>query len=341
MIKSLQSIRFIFALMIFLHHSVFSITALGAFPVTFFLILSGFVLMKGTNGGIQDMSQYLPFFLKRVKKIYPVHLLCLLLAIGVLLIINKPIDWVTLIPNAFMVQAWIPNGRFFFSGNSVSWYLSVMVFCYAMFPFLAKWIKRWGSRFIVALLIVYSVAFLLVPDSCVHKVIYVNPLFRVCDFSLGIWLYTLCSNGSLKNFITRLVNLSIVKKSIIEISLIIISFVFIVLSINIEKRFAYACFWWVPSLLIIYMFYIFDNNGGLITKILNNKYLVLLGSLSFVFYMLHLQVLTVNNYLMENVISMNYYLNGVLVLLITTGLSYLITYYYMPIFTKSNKVKQK
>lgn len=339
MIKSLQSIRFVFALMIFLHHSVFPITALGAYPVTFFLILSGFVLMKGTNGGIEDKCQYLPFFLKRVRKIYPVHILCLLLAIGVMWLIKKPIDWVSLIPNAFMVQAWIPNGRFYFSGNSVSWYLSVMVFCYAMFPLLAKWIKSWGGHFMIILLLVYSAVFLLVPDKYVHAFIYVNPLFRLFDFSLGIWLYHLCSNGAMEGLTKRLDGLSTIKKSLLEVALILLSIILVMLSFGVERRYAYTCFWWLPSLLIIYLFFIFDKNGGLISRILNNKYLVLLGSLSFVFYMLHLQVLTVNNYLMENVISMNYYLNGVLVLLITTGLSYLVTYYFMPIFTKSNKVK--
>ena len=341
MIKSLQSIRFVFALMVFLHHSVIPITALGAFPVSFFLILSGFVLMKGTNGGLEDYNQFCPFFLKRLKKIYPVQILCLLLAIGVSILINKSIDWVSLIPNAFMVHAWIPNGRFYFSGNSVSWYLSVMVFCYAMFPFLAKWIKRWGWRFIVSLLIVYSVVFVLLSDSYVHKLLYVNPLFRVCDFCLGIWLYHLCSNGSLDGMTARLCNLTTVQKTIIEMALFFVSLVFILLSLKVEKRFAYACFWWVPSLLIIYLMSSFNNNGGLITKFLNKKCLVFLGSLSFVFYMLHIQVLTLNNYLMDSVISMNYYLNGMIVLLITIGLSYLITYYYLPLFTKSNKVEQK
>lgn len=341
MIKSCQSIRFVFALMIFVHHSVLSITATGAFPVTFFLVLSGFVLMKGTNGGIEDQSQRFAFFLKRVSKIYPVHLLCLLLAISVFLLINRPIDWISLIPNVFMLQAWIPDERFFFSGNSVSWYLSVMVFCYAMFPLLAKCIKRWGWRFMVILLVVYSIAFALVPDTYVHKLIYVNPLFRIVDFCVGIWLYNLCTNGNLEGLTTRLDKLTTAKKTLIELSLILITIVFILASLKIEKRFAYACFWWIPSLLIIYLFFVFDKNGGLITKILNNRYLVVLGSLSFVFYMLHIQVLTINNYLMDNVISMNYYLNGVFVLLITTGLSYLITYYYMPLFTKSNKGKQK
>lgn len=334
MVNSLQSIRFIFALMIFLHHAVFPISALGAFPVTFFLILSGFVLMKGNNGGIENQSQYRPFFLKRVRKIYPVHILCLALALVVSFIIRKPIDWISVIPNVLLIHGWIPDSRFYFSGNSVSWYLSVIVFCYAMFPFLAEWIKRWGWKFMLPLAASYTFLMLFVPEDYVHKFLYINPLFRLVDFCLGIWLFILCTNGSLEGVTSRLKKLSFMRKTIIEIILFITSFFLIILSLKIEKRFIYACFWWLPSLIIIYLLFINDRNGGLISKMLNNKVLVYMGSLSFVFYMLHIQILTINDYLMDNVISMNYYLNGIVVLIITIVLSYLITYYYMPLFRK-------
>ena len=335
MVKSLQSIRFIFALMIFLHHAVFPISALGAFPVTFFLILSGFVLMKGNNGGIDNQSQYMPFFLKRVRKIYPVHILCLVLAIVVTLFLNKQIDWISIIPNVFLIHGWIPDSRFYFSGNSVSWYLSVIVFCYAMFPFLAEWIKRLGWKFVTPLVVFYLSIMLIIPDNYVHKFLYINPLFRVVDFCLGIWLYILCTYERKEGFTSRIRNLTFMKKTIIEIIIFVISFILIILSLKMEKRFVYACFWWLPSLTIIYIFFMYDRNGGLISKMLNNKILVFMGSLSFVFYMLHIQILIINDYLMDNVISMNYYLNGVVVLLITIGLSYLVTYYYMPLFKKN------
>ena len=145
MVKSLQSIRFVFALMIFLHHTVSPITTLGAFGVSFFLVLSGFVLMYGNKGGIDNKRDYSTFFLKRLKKIYPTHILCLFLAIFISIWTGKVQNWVHLVTNVFLIHSWIPNSSFYFSGNSLSWYLSVMVFCYAMFPFLAEWIKKWGG----------------------------------------------------------------------------------------------------------------------------------------------------------------------------------------------------
>lgn len=340
MIKSLQSVRFIFALMIFLHHAVFPITALGAFPVTFFLILSGFVLMKGNNCGVMNNSQVLPFLHRRIRKVYPVHILCLLIAIVVCLIIRKPIDWVGIIPNIFLLHGWIPDNRFYFSGNSVSWYLSVIVFCYIIFPYLAKLIKRWRWRFMLPILTIYFAAMLFVPSNYVHAIIYINPLFRIVDFSLGVWLFHICNDGSIENVTSRLKKMSRSEKTMIEFLFFILSIVLILISLNVEKRFLYACYWWIPSLLIIFILYTNDENGGIITIILNSKQLVFLGSLSFVFYMLHIQILILNDFLMENVMSMNYYINGIVVLLVTIGLSYLISYKYMPLFSKAKYIQR-
>ena len=148
MVKSLQSIRFVFALMIFLHHTIAPVSTLGAFGVSFFLILSGFVLMYGNKGRIENKEQKLKFFLKRVKKIYPLHILCLILAVLISTLIGESLEWTHLAPNAFLIHSWIPQSSYYFSGNSLSWYLSVMVFCYAMFPLLVGWMRKWGGYFL-------------------------------------------------------------------------------------------------------------------------------------------------------------------------------------------------
>lgn len=135
--------------------------------------------------------------------------------------------------------------------------------------------------------------------------------------------------------------MSVAKKTILEVVVVLLSLVLILLSERVITRFNNASFWWLPSLLIIFFLFTFDNKGGFITSVLNNKVFVSLGSISFAFYMLHILVLRVNDYLMDNVISMNQYLNGVIVLLVTIGLSYLITYYYIPLFTKSDKIVRK
>lgn len=55
MIQSLQSLRFVFAIMIFLHHaSLFE--AGGSCGVSFFMILSGFVMSVGYETKVQTAS---------------------------------------------------------------------------------------------------------------------------------------------------------------------------------------------------------------------------------------------------------------------------------------------
>ena len=340
MVKSLQSIRFVFALMIFLHHTIAPVSTLGAFGVSFFLILSGFVLMYGNKGRIENKEQKLKFFLKRVKKIYPLHILCLILAVLISTLIGESLEWTHLAPNAFLIHSWIPQSSYYFSGNSLSWYLSVMVFCYAMFPLLVGWMRKWGGVFLVLLLTFYPIAVAIVPDAYVGGLIYINPLFRIVDFCLGMWLAHVCTNDSMANMMCRLKNMSVSKKTIIEVMLALLSLALIVLSEKTITRFNFASFWWMPSMLIIFILFTFDNNGGGITRLLNKTISVTLGSVSFAFYMLHILVLRVNDYLMNNVISMNYYLNGVLVVLVTIGLSYLITYCYMPLFTQTKRYKK-
>lgn len=200
--------------------------------------------------------------------------------------------------------------------------------------------EEMGGVFLVLLLTLYPIAVAIVPDAYVGGLIYINPLFRIVDFCLGMWLAHVCTNGSMASMMCRLKNISVSKKTIIEVMLALLSLALIVLSEKTITRFNFASFWWMPSMLIIFILFTFDNNGGAITRLLNKTIFVSLGSVSFAFYMLHILVLRVNDYLMNNVISMNYYLNGVLVVLVTIGLSYLITYCYMPLFTQTKRYKK-
>ena len=79
MIGSLQSLRFIFAIMIFLHHftgngGVGLFEAGGSCGVSFFMILSGFVMSVGYFEKVQLPSfNYTSFIGKRLIRVYPLH----------------------------------------------------------------------------------------------------------------------------------------------------------------------------------------------------------------------------------------------------------------------------
>ena len=113
MIQSLQSLRFIIILLIFLHH--FGVNGKGLFEaggpagVTFFFILSGFVMSLGYSNKIESENfDYREFILKRIAKIYPLHLLCLFIWIILSYKSLFSLHNLALVPNTLLLQSWIP-----------------------------------------------------------------------------------------------------------------------------------------------------------------------------------------------------------------------------------------
>lgn len=332
MIKSLQSLRFVFALLIFMHHSALGLSAFGAFPVSFFLILSGFVLMMSYGERVLNMN-YFEFIQKRFVRIYPTHLLCLVVALITCIFISKPIVWHNTWPSFFMLQAWIPNKEVYFAGNSVSWYVSVVFFCYLMFPFLVRIMKRHPTIVMLTVVLLYLSACFIVPDAKQHALLYINPIARIADFIIGMWLYMLI--GSKTGIQDRIEKLSEGGgKFVMEAVGLMVCVAFVLLSLHNDNPFMQAAIWWIPSIVVISIFYFMENTPGPISKILQNKFFVTLGSISFAFYLLHISILVINNYLMT-LHPINYVLDGILVLSITTILAYIITYYYEPLFKKT------
>lgn len=335
MIKSLQSLRFFFAVLIFLHHSAINWPAFGSFPVSFFLILSGFILMRGYGDRVCQMS-FFTFFIKRMRRIYPTHLLCLVIALIVSLYIEKPINWLNTLPSFFVLQAWVPVQDVYFAGNSVAWYVSVCTFCYALFPFLAKVVKRNPMVVMLFSVGIYLTACLLVPLGFQHPILYINPLFRLVDFILGMWLYEMINKKQVENYMNKILDKSSTSKFFIESLPFILGLLAIVASLNMGNVFMLAAFWWAPSLIIIFIFYFLDSSPGFITRLLHHSFFVTLGSISYAFYMLHISILIINNYFME-IYPINYVLDGLVVLTIIVVIAYIVTYYYEPLFKKSNK----
>ena len=78
MIETLQALRFIFVLMIFMSHFTYqgicAFDAGGDCGVSFFFILSGFVLSLGYGSRIREGTfSYGRFMQRRLWKIYPLH----------------------------------------------------------------------------------------------------------------------------------------------------------------------------------------------------------------------------------------------------------------------------
>lgn len=300
MIYPIQSLRGIFAFLIFLSHYKFGTNAIlplgGDFGVSFFLILSGFILFRNYQSR-SNISTKL-FISSRFEKIYPLHLLTFFIGIYLYVQYNPIIN----IPNILLLQSWIPIKEFYFSPNPVSWYLSTLMLSYWLFPSLIKLFAR-GRKFVniaAFSIFIYAILIIILPTTRFYPQLsynvitywtYIFPPVRLCDFMLGMLLAYFCNKYSLS------INKHIATHSHIY-ALILIT---IVMSVSllyeyIPQCIGSACWWWIPvSLLIVYCSF---DTKSLITKLLNNKILIKSGEISFSFFMLHRLIIIATNTLL-------------------------------------------
>ncbi|MFI2202075.1 acyltransferase family protein [Streptomyces sp. NPDC020192] len=200
-LDSLTGLRFLAAILVVLGHStrelahlpvVSSFFGLSGVGVTFFFLLSGFVL----TWSYRDELPTRTFYLNRFARIYPLHVVTWLIA-AVLMILVGP-GWRTgaALSSLLLVQAWIPDPAYYFAMNGPSWSLSCEAFFYAVFPPTVRHLARCGRRRLHLLLIGFAavdVPFtlamdVLLPSDAKVAVLYTDPLYRLGEFLVGVGL---------------------------------------------------------------------------------------------------------------------------------------------------------
>ncbi|MFE6700503.1 acyltransferase family protein [Streptomyces sp. NPDC057718] len=163
MLPSLTGLRWIAALLVFgLHFTALqlgtevgarepsgvdrgmnSVFGTGFIGVSFFFVLSGFVLTWSTP---TDRRARL-FWRHRFAKIFPVYVAGSVLAV-LLTFISAEIwpSWRTVLAHTFLVQSWIPDQSYVFGLNPVMWSLSCEAFFYLCFPALLVAMVRATTR---------------------------------------------------------------------------------------------------------------------------------------------------------------------------------------------------
>lgn len=332
MIKSLSSLRFVFAIMVFLVHIHKVNVAIGH---AFFIVLSGFILSLVYEKRILEQKfSFVSFFKKRLLRTYPLHILTLLLAIPLAFSLSK-VFFAKLFLNLLSFQVFVPLKEFYFSLNGVSWNLADLLIFYACFPFLIRILSKFSFRtFTIILgLIVLLLLFLmnLISEEYHHYLFYISPYFRIFDFIFGIYLYQITKKISFKpNYFTA---------SLIEIGTLSLCVVlYFIANHHYEsiKPQIYSVYLWLPLFLIITGFY-FDK--GIISKyILGTSFMLTLGKLSFSFYMIHQLVI---RYFKKYGTSLEIAENTgfVLCFLISLALAYFSNKYFESLFysSKSNE----
>jgi peptidoglycan/LPS O-acetylase OafA/YrhL len=153
-LPALTSLRFFAAGMIFVFHlreyapSAWAVAIGPAMyhGVSFFFVLSGFVLTHVYAG--RDVSRR-RFYLARIARIVPLHLATLLLLLAAIPLpyaVGQNVGFgaaaLSLVLKITMLDAWIPTRAVLQSWNNVSWSISAEMAFYAAFPFLLAAMTR-------------------------------------------------------------------------------------------------------------------------------------------------------------------------------------------------------
>ena len=311
-LDALTSLRFFAALAIVIHHcnGVFWRAAnLGPLDagVSFFFVLSGFILTYVYYAPSAEQFSWQDFYIARLARIWPLHLLCLLLTI-VLVNLPEPFDPTVLLANGLMLHAWMPFDRYFFSYNYPSWSISTELFFYLMFPLMLRCSQ--ALRYTLLALSLASVLALAVIGAALHLpvwdtagdhlsstgLLYTNPLARCGEFLLGVigGIYFLRGRSE--------VVASTVRWTLVEILAIVffgVAFRFFLLRDaqvpnlfgSTDKQSVSLLSEWFSHVALApfaaVLIFVFAYQRGVASQLLTHRGFVLLGEISFALYLVH------------------------------------------------------
>lgn len=260
-----------------------SVSKTGLIFMTAFFMLSGFSLFVNHScDNISDIKLLKKFWIKRIIGIIPMYYI-----VSIIYIIFKfsnitikqelflaPIEGLCLQSNF--------SSLFEFTHNGGTWFISCIMMCYIIYPFLQETVKQInGKTKIVFIIVLYGI--LLYSSLVVQKFklgsIYSNPFFRILEFSIGIIL------ASLK---LEIDNNKFVKKFVYNIFSIFIEFCLLIICITIADKtnFADRNYMFYSSLVNpIFMIILFGLSGVKCDVLSKSRILKYCSGISYTFFL--------------------------------------------------------
>lgn len=256
-------------------HAVTWLFRQGATGVSFFFILSGFVLCWSARPG----DTMLRFWRRRAAKVYPNHFVAAVVALGVVVATGAAVSFAAAATNFLLVQAWVPNESVYFGLNTPSWSLSCEAFFYLCFPLLllgvGKLPRRWlwpaTGATLAAVCLMPAVA-LALPEQYRYWFVYVLPPVRMLEFIAGILLARIVQAG-------LWIPLGVLPAAVLALAGYFASG-------YLPAGSSYVAGTVIPLALLIPAVAASDLRGGG-SSILRTRALIFLGEISFAFYLVH------------------------------------------------------
>lgn len=177
---------------------------IGARCCEVFFVVSGFLEgYKHRTDYEFTISEVVSIYAKKFRALFPLHFVTFLL--GIIAAVIKGFAWgtfnkatcVAAVYNLLLLQAWVPEQRFWFNG--VSWFLSALLFCYACAPFIAylyaRLQQRGGWRWVfvgvsclVILLFCGELSAVWYPSVFTILQPHVSPVIRCLEFAIAYFV---------------------------------------------------------------------------------------------------------------------------------------------------------
>ena len=270
-----------------------AVLAAGSIAVTFFFVLSGFVISISAHGRKFDLFR---FYVNRVARIFPVYILALLAVLFAVNLDGKGLDFFL---SLTMMQSWF--SPYPLTLNMPGWSVSVEVFFYIVAPAMIVLAGRWGARSwlgwaSISIIVWLVTQFVLswVNKSQFHKdnfsfandLVNYFPVSHFCSFLLGFTAGIAYKNGVLVNGITERE-----KRLIFILSVCLV----VLLSKNgrrlndfFGESFAYGSSFYS----VVFSFFIYSCalSDKFISKAISVPALVLLGEASYSLYIMQMPI---------------------------------------------------
>ncbi|GAB3834874.1 acyltransferase family protein [Dactylosporangium cerinum] len=306
-IPALTGLRWWAALGVFLYHAVtlpgifapsatmkpiqFILAPAGSLGVSFFFVLSGFVLTWSARPKDTAVS----FWRRRAVRIYPNHWAGLLLAVGVMVLVSDYTQLHDVVRVVLLVQTWTPSFIVATGVNGVSWTLACEMFFYLCFPLLVLLIRRiaparlyyWAAG-IVAVVFLFPVLTSLLPAQPVMP--YGPPVSEAASWFVERFPVTRMAEFALGIVLARIVLAGRWFRLPSWVAWAVLAAGYVVAMYNQGNLYGRIAITLIPVAVLVANAATSDVAGR--PSLASRPTLVFLGNISFAFYIVHLTVLS-------------------------------------------------
>ncbi|MDB4766916.1 acyltransferase [bacterium] len=324
-LNALTGLRAVAALAVFAQHFMSKMDCrvingpLGGIAVSFFFVLSGFILVYVYKDRLTS-STTPKFYFTRFARIWPLHAVCLLMIMMLLPKYLPPTDlpWLRAFSHWSLLQSWYPTTNWIGCYNGVSWSISTEAFFYLLFPWLLLGTSRhFWTKYVCLFFATIGGLVLLAStldgtmpmrDVAIttldpRTIAQFFPPFRVLEFATGMAAGMIFLKRSQHRLAatavattSRTATLSSTALEILVLGLTVCCFhifsatgllnsIYSIQEVGPTLRHytSYAGGMFFHAITI----YVFAKSGGWVSRFMGTRTMVFLGEISFAFYMIH------------------------------------------------------